>query len=53
MNSEEYNGGIGVTAGAWMLKWNLLDQHIHGKAIDIKPGDDVNVFINFAFCSSI
>lgn len=47
MNSEEYTGGIGVTAGAWMLKWNLLDQHIHEKTINIKPGDDINVFINF------
>lgn len=47
MNSEEYNGGIGVTAGAWMLKWNLLDQQIHDKLINDKPGDDINVFINF------
>ena len=47
MNTEEYHDGIGVTAGAWMLKWNLLDQHIHNKAIDIHPGDNVNVFINF------
>lgn len=45
--SEKYTPGIGVVAGSLMLKWNLLDQHIHGSLLNIKPGDDVNVFINF------
>ena len=30
-----------------MLKWNLLDQHVHNHPINIQSGDDVNVFINF------
>lgn len=44
---EKYIPGIGVTAGSLMLKWDLLNQHIHNHPINFKPGDDVNIFINF------
>lgn len=44
---EKYIPGIGVVAGSLMLKWNLLDQHVHNHPINIQPGDEVNVFINF------
>lgn len=47
MSVEEYKDGIGVCAGAWMLKWNLMDQQLERHPIDLKPGDNVNVFINF------
>ena len=47
MTPEEYKGGIGITAGSWMLKWNMMDQHIHSKPLNIQAGDNVNVFINF------
>ena len=47
MNSETYVPGIGVTAGVYRLKWDMLNQHIHNHPINIQPGDDVNVFINF------
>jgi hypothetical protein len=44
---ELYNSGIGVCAGSYMLKWDLLNQHIHRPDVNIHPGDTVNVFINF------
>jgi hypothetical protein len=44
---EKYIPGIGISAGLLMLKWDLLGQHITTNRIDIKPGDTVNVFINF------
>ena len=47
INTEEYKSGVGVVAGSYRLKWDLLNQHIHGHLINIKPNDDVNVFINF------
>ena len=47
MNTERYVPGIGVVAGAYRLKWDMINQHIHGHSINIQPGDEVNVFINF------
>lgn len=47
MNNETYVPGIGVTAGVYRLKWDILNQHIHTHPINIQAGDDVNVFINF------
>lgn len=44
---ENYVPGIGVVAGGLMLKWDLLNQHVHGSPLNIQPGDNVNVFINF------
>lgn len=44
---ENYVPGIGVVAGSLMLKWDLLNTHVHDKSINIQPGDDINVFINF------
>lgn len=44
---EKYIPGVGISAGSMMLKWPLLDQHVHDNIINIKQGDDVNVFINF------
>lgn len=43
---EEYKPNIGVCAGNYMLKWALLDQHIHQHPIRIQPMDEINVFIN-------
>lgn len=44
---ERYIPGIGICAGSLMLKWNLLDNYVHGHAIRLQPGDHINVFINF------
>lgn len=44
---DVYRSGIGVVAGSYMLKWDLLNRHIHQPTVDIHPGDKVNVFINF------
>lgn len=43
---EKYIPGVGISAGCLMLKWDLLNAHIH-REDKIKPGDDVNIFINF------
>lgn len=44
---EQYQEGkIGVCAGSYMLKWNLLDQHVHNHSIRLNPGDHINIFIN-------
>lgn len=43
---DEYKANIGVCAGSYMLKWNLLDQHIHQHPMHINQLDEVNVFIN-------
>ena len=39
---DQYRPGIGICAGAQMLKWGDLDQRIR-----IEPDQEVNVFINF------
>lgn len=44
---EKYIPGVGISAGLLMLKWDLLNQHIVNNRINLQPGDDVNVFINF------
>lgn len=44
---DKYIPGVAVTAGSWMLKWDLMNQHIHNHNIKIQPGDNVNIFINF------
>lgn len=44
---EKYVPGIGVSAGLLMLKWDLLSSHLKTSITGIKPGDQVNVFINF------
>lgn len=44
---DAYRPGIGLAAGSYMLKWNMLDQHVRNNAIHLMPGDNVNVFINF------
>lgn len=43
---ENYISGIGISAGSLMMKWVDIDKHIHNNAINIQPGDNVNVFIN-------
>lgn len=43
---ESYEGGVGISAGSLMLKWNLMDQMIKDSFYTIKEGDKVNVFIN-------
>ncbi len=39
-------GKVGVCAGSYMLKWPLLNQHVHNHQLKLFPGDKVNVFIN-------
>lgn len=39
-------GKVGVCAGSFMLKWPLLNQHVHNHMMKLYPGDRVNVFIN-------
>ena len=43
---ESYEGGVGISAGSLMLKWNLIDQMIKDSFYTIKEEDKVNVFIN-------
>ena len=43
---EIYQAGVGVTVGAQMLKWDLLDQEIHRNPLKLPPNTHVNVFIN-------
>lgn len=43
---EKYTPGIGICAGSMMVKWDMLNQHVHNHPIRITPGDNVNVFIN-------
>lgn len=45
--TDKYFPGIGISAGSLMLKWDLLNQHIHQHCIKLNPGDNVNIFINF------
>ena len=44
---EEYRQGIGISAGSFMLKWDLLDQHLKMNNYNIQPDEEVNIFINF------
>lgn len=39
-------GRVGVCAGSYMLKWPLLNQHVHNHPMKLFPGDRINVFIN-------
>lgn len=39
-------GKVGVCAGSYMLKWPLLNEHVHVHPIKLQPGDRVNIFIN-------
>lgn len=44
---ERYIPGIGYAAGALMIKWDELNLRLHtGSSNDIKPGENVNVFIS-------
>lgn len=45
--AEIYKARLGLSAGILMLKWDLLNQHIHIHPLKIQPGDNVNVYINF------
>jgi hypothetical protein len=44
MMMEEYKSQVAIAPGLLMLKWNVLDQHIHQKKI---TSSNINVFINF------
>lgn len=44
---EDYKEGrVSLAAGTMMLKWEILNQHVHYHSLHIRPGDKVNVFIN-------
>ena len=38
---------LGISAGAYIVKWNMLDSHVRMNQLHFMPGDNVNVFINF------
>ena len=44
---EGYHPGVAVAAGRYMARWTDLDIHINSSMLNIQPGDDLNVFINF------
>lgn len=44
---DKYIPGVSVAAGSYMLKWDLMDKYIRNNHLNIKPGDDINLFINF------
>lgn len=44
---EDYRQGIGISAGSFMLKWDVLDQELKMHQYEIQPGEEVNIFINF------
>lgn len=44
---DKYIPGIGVCAGSWMLKWDMMTQAISQNDLQFNYNDDVNVFINF------
>ena len=45
--AEIYKPRLGLSAGILMLKWDLLNQHMHIHPLKIQAGDNINVFINF------
>ena len=45
--AEIYQPKLGLSAGTLMLKWDLLNQHIHNHPLKIQPLDNINVYINF------
>ncbi len=47
MMIESYKGGIGICAGMLMIKWDEIKQMLSQHPIQINPGDNVNVYINF------
>jgi hypothetical protein len=44
---EDYKSGIGACAGALMLKWDIMDRHVHGSPTKVNDEIHINVFINF------
>lgn len=44
---DKYHEGIGISAGAMMLKWDEMNKHFIMNPIKLEPNDEVNVFINF------
>lgn len=44
---ETYIPGIGISAGLLMLKWDMLNRNLRPNRINIQPGDNISVFINF------
>ena len=44
---DGYQPGIAVAAGRYMVRWNILDPLVHSNALNIMPGDELNIFINF------
>ena len=44
---DDYKEGqLSFAAGSFMVKWDILNQHVHINPIKLQPGDNVNVFIN-------
>lgn len=47
MSIDKYKPSVGYAAGIWMLKWDELYEQLKQQPIQIYPGDNINVFINF------
>ena len=48
MNTEKYTPGIGVVAGVYRLKWDMINSHLKIPAAHVQlDTDEINVFINF------
>lgn len=47
MSMEVYEPGVGIAAGAWMMKYLELGPIVRAHPLRFQPGDKVNVFINF------
>ena len=47
MAVDKYKPSVGYAAGVWMLKWDELYAQLQQQPLQILPGDNVNVFINF------
>ena len=43
---EVYVPGIGISAGSMMLKWQIMNDHIHNTRLKLN-NEDINIFINF------
>lgn len=44
---DKYRSTVAYSSGIWMLKWDELYSKMMQQPVEILPGDDINVFINF------
>ena len=44
---KKYTSDIGLSAGLWMLKWELLSKHLDQIEVKLDKNEEIDVFINF------